>query len=253
MVCPEVQQASGGGGGGGSEAGNAGDADEEAAGGRYELTAVEVVAGCTLRFDVPVVVKKGCKVRFEFWIDEIGRDIKFSVLKEGAAPLVFPYFDVYDSNNHCGPVSFVMEEDSLLTFVWDNSHAWYQSKTVTYWIEVGSEAAAAVVPAPGGVDIQSVFGENFKILGPTEQKLAALLIGEGKSDFFSSWPAPSTESDLLKHAFFRKAHGINTSHPGGLVAWVQAGRALPDFDPAAPPAAASAAPPASPGIPVDLV
>jgi hypothetical protein len=145
-----------------------------------------------------------------------------------------------------------MEEDACLSFVFDNSHAWYQSKTVTCWIEVGSDAD---VPPP--VDLAATFGANAAILGPTEKKLARLLVAEGRSDLFASWPAPSTDSDVLKHAFFRKCYGIEKGHPGGLAAWVQAGKALPDLVPASgdakPPAAAPAVPPAAPGVPLDLV
>jgi hypothetical protein len=43
---------------------------------------------------------------------------------------------VYSPEKHCGPGSFVMTEDEELSFLWDNSHSWFNSKTISYRLTI---------------------------------------------------------------------------------------------------------------------
>ena len=117
---------------------------------------MQVKAGCKLKVDLPKAVKAGSSIRVEFWVEEVGMDIWFSIQRRGKTDLVYPYAGVYDTTKHCGecrqdscqlvhcsdfyprvgPASFQMKEDEELSFMWDNSHSWFNGKTVSYRIAI---------------------------------------------------------------------------------------------------------------------
>merc|ERR550514_1285709 len=84
-----------------------------------------------------VFAPKGCDVQFGFWLEEEGCDITFSVEQEGASqPLIHPYLKRVNKKMPCGPLLLSMEEDTKLIFVFDNSHSWVRSKTLSFRIMI---------------------------------------------------------------------------------------------------------------------
>ena len=89
-----------------------------------EAAGREIAAGMALRFPLPVVVPKNYYVVLKFYVKQEGMDIGFSIERKGNKPLVYHYLANNDVNKPCGPTRFLVEEASLLTFVWSNEHSW---------------------------------------------------------------------------------------------------------------------------------
>jgi hypothetical protein len=111
----------------------------------------------------------GCDVRFKFWVEEEGCDINFSIEKEGAKDLVYPYMKVYNRAKPCGPSKLTMEEDSQLTFKFDNGHSWVRGKSLCFTIHVHPEMSAG--ERESYLEQESLRITNVKRL--VEQKIAS--------------------------------------------------------------------------------
>jgi hypothetical protein len=83
--------------------------------------------------------------------------------------LVYPYMKVYSREKPCGPSKLTMDEDSNLTFVFDNSHSWMRGKSLCFTIHVH--------PAQSPGERKSYLeGESTRILRVkklVEQKIAS--------------------------------------------------------------------------------
>jgi len=141
--------------------------DEAAAPTMITQSSIFIAAGQA--FKQPVYAPKGCDVRFKFWVEEEGCDINFSIAKEGVKDLVYPYMKVYSREKPCGPSKLTMDEDSNLTFVFDNSHSWMRGKSLCFTIHVH--------PAQSPGERKSYLeGESTRILRVkklVEQKIAS--------------------------------------------------------------------------------
>ncbi|KAM0943252.1 putative nucleotidyltransferase [Dioscorea sansibarensis] len=66
---------------------------------------------------------------------------------------------------------------------------------------------------------------NLSLLSPDQVELAKMLLSEGQSHVFSHWPEPGVDDDK-KREFFEQVARLNSSYPGGLVAYIQNARKL---------------------------
>jgi hypothetical protein len=57
----------------------------------YEKDKVSLPAGAKLKVDMPVSIRAGGKIMVEFWVEEPGMDIWFSIQRKGKTDLVYPY------------------------------------------------------------------------------------------------------------------------------------------------------------------
>ncbi|KAJ0965576.1 hypothetical protein J5N97_026714 [Dioscorea zingiberensis] len=67
--------------------------------------------------------------------------------------------------------------------------------------------------------------KNLSILSSDQIELAKMLLSEGQSHLFSHWPEPGVDDDKKK-GFFDQVARLNSSYPGGLVAYIQNARRL---------------------------
>ncbi|KAH7674669.1 UTP--xylose-1-phosphate uridylyltransferase protein [Dioscorea alata] len=67
--------------------------------------------------------------------------------------------------------------------------------------------------------------KNLSLLSPVQVELAKMLLREGQSHLFLHWPEPGVDDDK-KRDFFEQVSRLNSSYPGGLVAYIQNARKL---------------------------
>ncbi|CAJ2667661.1 unnamed protein product [Trifolium pratense] len=71
----------------------------------------------------------------------------------------------------------------------------------------------------------SSLGDNFNLLSPQQQDLVKTLLDNGQSHLFNNWPAPGVD-DAEKKAFFDQLVLLDSSYPGGLVAYIKNAKRL---------------------------
>ncbi|WJX33953.1 UTP-monosaccharide-1-phosphate uridylyltransferase [Trifolium repens] len=71
----------------------------------------------------------------------------------------------------------------------------------------------------------SSLGDNFNLLSPQQQELVKMLLNNGQDHLFNNWPAPGVDDDEKK-AFFDQLVLLDSSYPGGLVAYINNAKRL---------------------------
>ncbi|XP_039120269.1 UDP-sugar pyrophosphorylase [Dioscorea cayenensis subsp. rotundata] len=67
--------------------------------------------------------------------------------------------------------------------------------------------------------------KNLSLLSPDQVELAKMLLREEQSHLFLHWPEPGVDDDK-KRDFFEQVSRLNSSYPGGLIAYIQNSRKL---------------------------
>ncbi|KAK2390414.1 UTP-monosaccharide-1-phosphate uridylyltransferase [Trifolium repens] len=71
----------------------------------------------------------------------------------------------------------------------------------------------------------SSLGDNFNLLSPQQQELVKMLLNNGQDHLFNNWPTPGVDDDEKK-AFFDQLVLLDSSYPGGLVAYINNAKRL---------------------------
>ncbi|CAK8567416.1 unnamed protein product [Lathyrus sativus] len=71
----------------------------------------------------------------------------------------------------------------------------------------------------------SPLGDNFNLLSPQQRELVNMLLDNGQGHLFRDWPSPGVDDDEKK-AFFDQLVVLDSSYPGGLVAYINNAKRL---------------------------